>query len=599
MNKKLSLLLLSVLAGFALPARAQWVTQTLSLKSGWNAVFLHVDAAHASLDQLVGASAPVLTPIEQVWRWNPNQGTAQFVQSPQQPLDTGSQWSSWRRSAVGTPTLDRLTGNSAYLVYTTTDYVWELKGQPVVPAYQWSTSGLNFFGFPTVSPGAPMFEDFLADVPTLQFSEVFRYPGGEFGPTNPGRLFALRTTPVRRGEAFWIRAGEVFNQYFGPFDVTAAGRGRAAFGESLSSYGFRLRNQTGSPLTVSLRLIESETPPTGQPAIVGVPPLLVRGELNTVNLTHGVVDLPTNAPVSWVLQPHGLPGSEVEVVLGLDRSAMTNDVGDLLAGVLQLTDSLGHTRVDMPVSATKASQAGLWVGTAAVTEVGQYLQSYLRGGTNQLIVATNGSYVVTSVVTNLTPVPTAFPLRLIVHNPATGPATLLQRVYVGLNAGTNPVVANQESALAPGLISAARRLSATHLPWSETNPGWDFSGALAQGVVVTTSVTNRYDDQRSNPFLHTYHPDHDNLNSRFDAELPQGSESFTIVRQLTLSIQPPANDFNSRVSAGLSFSGDYVETLLVRGLPRPGGAFDTRRFDSKGIFQLNRISEIPTLTRVP
>lgn len=599
MNKKLSLILVCFLVGFALPARAQWVTQTLALKTGWNAVFLHVDAPHADLNQLVGSGAPVLTPIQQVWRWNPNLGTAQFVQSPQQPLDSGSQWSSWRRSSPTTATLDRLTGNSAYLVYSTADYNWELKGQPVVPAYQWSTSGLNFFGFPTVSTGAPMFEDFLADVPTLQFSEIFRYPGGEFGPTNPGRLFALRTTPVRRGQAFWIRAGEVFNQYFGPFDVTAAGSGKAAFGESLGSYSFRLRNQTANELTVSLRLVGSETPPTGQRQIVGVPPLIVRGELNTVNLTHGVTELPTNAPISWTLAPHGLQGSEVEVVLGLDRSKMTNAVGSLLAGVLQLTDSLGHTRVDMAVSAEKSSQAGLWVGTAAVTEVGQYLQSYLRGNTNQLIVATNGSYVVTGVVTNLTPVPTAFPLRLIVHNPATGPATLLQRVYFGLNAATNPVVANREGALAPGLISQARRLSATHLPWSESNPGWEFSGALAQDTVITTSVTNRYDDQRSNPFLHTYHPDHDNLNSRFDAELPQGSESFTIVRQLTLSIQPPANDFNSRVSAGMAFTGEYLETLLVRGLPRPGGTFDTRRFDSKGIFQLNRISEIPTLTRVP
>jgi len=599
MNKKLSLFILFVLAGWATPARAQWVTQTLSLKAGWNAVFLHVEAAHATLDQLVGPSAPVLTPIEQVWRWNPAPATAQFVQSPQQPLDTGSQWSSWRRSDGGSSTLQRLTANSGYLVFSTTDFVWELKGRPAVPNYLWSTSGLNFFGFPTVPVGAPTFENFLADVPTLQFSEIFRYPGGPFSQTNPGRLFALRTTPVRRGEAFWIRAGEVYNHYFGPFELTAASAGGASFGDSLSAYSFRLRNQTANPLTVSLRLVQSETPPTGQPAIAGMPPLIVRGELNTVDLTYGVSELPPNSPVSWNLQPYGLPGSEVEVVLGLDRSAMTNAVGDYLAGVLELTDSLGHTRVDMAVSAEVASQAGLWVGTAAVTEVAQYLQTYLRDSTNALVVATNGSYVVSRVVTNLTPVPTAFPLRLIVHNPASGPASLFQRVYFGMNAATNLIVANQESALARGLIAQARRLSATHLPWTEGNPGWVFSGPLTQGAVVMTSLTNRFDEQASNPFLHTYHPDHDNLNSRFKAELPQGSESYTIVREMTLSVNPPGDDFNSRVAAGLSFSGEYFETLKVVGLARPNDIYDTRRFDMKGIFQLNRISEIPTLTRVP
>ncbi len=599
MNKKLTFLLLSLLCGLALPARAQWVTETLTLKAGWNAVYLHVNASHVTLDQLVGPSAPVVTPIQQVWRWNPNPATAQFVQSPQQPLDTGSQWSQWRRSGGASSTLERLTGNAAYLIYTTTDYTWTVKGQPVIPDYRWSTSGLNFFGFPTVGTGAPTFESFLADVPSLQFSEIYRYPGGEFGPTNPGRLWALLTTPVRRGQAFWIRAGDVYNNYFGPFEITAAGAGRAAFGDSLSSYSFRIRNQTASPLTVKMKLVASEAPPTGQPAIVAIPPLLVRGALNTTNLTHGVSELPQNGFQEWLLQPHGLQGSELEVVIGLDRAAITANPGQLLAGILQLTDSLGQTRIDLAVSANPASQAGLWVGTAAVTHVGQYLQSYLRGNTNQLILQTNGAYVVTGVITNLTPVPTPFPLRLIIHNPGTGPATLMQRVYFGLNAATNPVVANKESAIAPGLISAARRLSATHLPWSEENSGWPLSGPLHQGAVVTTRLTNSFTDQSSNPFLHTYHPDHDNLNSRFKAELPQGSESFTLVRELTLRVQPPAPDFNSRVSAGLALNGEYIETLLVKGLPRPGGTSDTRRFDSKGVFQLNRISEIPTLTRVP
>ena len=85
MNKKLYVFLLCLMTGAVVPARAQWVTEKLQLKAGWNAVFLHVDASHATLDEVVGASAPVLTPIEQVWRWNANPSTVQFVQSPQQP----------------------------------------------------------------------------------------------------------------------------------------------------------------------------------------------------------------------------------------------------------------------------------------------------------------------------------------------------------------------------------------------------------------------------------------------------------------------------------------------------------------------------------
>ena len=41
---------LCVLALIALPARAQWTTQSITLKPGWNAVYLHVDATHTNLD---------------------------------------------------------------------------------------------------------------------------------------------------------------------------------------------------------------------------------------------------------------------------------------------------------------------------------------------------------------------------------------------------------------------------------------------------------------------------------------------------------------------------------------------------------------------
>jgi hypothetical protein len=598
MNTKTCLLLLAGLLGLAGSVRAQWVTQTIPLRAGWNAVFLHVDASHATLDELVGVSASVTTPIERVWRWNPHPSTAQFVQSPQQPIENVSQWSGWHRDTPNSP-LQRLTGNLGYLVYATADVTWHLVGQPVLPEYRWSTSGLNFFGFPTVPTGPPNFEAFLAGVPSLQLSQIFQYAAGELGPNNPRQVFALRTTPVRRGEAFWIRAGEVYNHYFGPFAVTAAGGGRAAFEDTLSAYSFRLRNQTAQALTVAMRWVPSGNPPTGQTPILGMPPLLVRGDLDPSTMTYDSAALSVNTTRSWSLAPTGEPGSEVEVVLGLDRSAITVPMGGRLAGVLELTDSLGHTRVDMGVSAVAGSRAGLWVGAAAVTQVGQYLPSYQRDADNQPVVQPDGSYKVTHLNTEITAVPAAFPLRLIVHQQASGPALLLQQVYTGFNGQAEPVVALQESAMDPNLLPQARRLSAAHLPWSAANAGWQFSGPLAPDAVVTATVTTPFNDQASNPFLHTYHPDHDNLDPRFGNELPVGAESFTVVREITLSVRPPANDFESRVATGRSLSGTYAETVRVVGLTRPGNTSDTRRFEVQGVFELHRLTDVSTLIRVP
>lgn len=599
MNSRLLLALACLLAAVPLTAQAQWTTQSFTLKAGWNAVFLHVDASHATLDQLVGISAPTLTPIDQVWRWNPAPATGQFVQSPQEPTSEASQWSSWKRSDGPGSTLQRLTANAAYLVYATTDYTWTLTGRPILPNYQWSTSGLNFFGFPTVPTNPPHFEGFLAEVPSLQVSEIFAYPGGELGPSNPSRVFARRATPVTRGQAFWIRAGEVYNHYYGPFEVSSLSRGEVVFGDSLSSVSFRLRNLTSTNLIVSLNLLASGTPPSGQPAIVGIPQLLLRGALNPTNLTYGFSQLAVGTPHTWNLTARGQPGSDVEVVLGLDRATLTDDIGAFLAGILRFTDSNAHSQVDVSVSAEVHSHAGLWVGGAAISGVGQYLKAYARNETNTPIVDASGAYMVTNINTSITPTASSFPLRLIVLNPEAGPARLFQRLFHGYNAISNRILSTQEAPLNRNLLAESRRISASHLPWSDVNAGWSFDAHLAQGATLTTRVTNSFDNQSSNPFLHTYHPDHDNLDPRFRNELPQGSESYTVVREITLSVTPPTEDFNSRVTAGLTLTGDYLETIRVLGLARPGNTFDTRTFQARGAFSLNRISDIATLTSLP
>ena len=600
MNSRFVLACAALLTAFVPAARAQWTTQTFTLRQGWNAVYLHVDASHATLDQLVGAAAPSLTPIDQVWRWNPAPATGQFVQSPQEPATEGSQWSSWKRTEASASTLQRLTANAAYLVYASADYTWVLTGQPILPSYQWTTSGLNFFGFPTVAANPPNFETFLAEVPSLQVGEIFAYNGGDLGPNNPARVFARRTTPVTRGQAFWIRAGEVYNHYYGPFEITSTRPGRFDFGDSASTFSFRIRNLTASNLTVSVSLLASLTPPSGQPPIVGVPLLLLRGAINKTNLTYGFSQLAVGTPHSWNLTPKGLSGSDIEVVLGLDRAALTDDVGELLAGVLRFTDSFGHSQIDVATSASVHSHAGLWVGGAAVTGVGQYLKAYTRNESNNApILDASGAYAITNIDTRLTPTASAFPLRLIVLNPATGPAALFQRLYHGYDAATNPILSATEAPLNRNLLAESRRISSSHLPWSPTNLGWPFSAHLAQGATLTARVTNRFDNQISNPFLHTYHPDHDNLDTRFRNELPQGSESFTVVREITLAVTPPTEDFLSRATAGLTLTGDYLETIRVLGLARPGNTFDTRTFQVRGAFSLNRLSEIATLTSVP
>lgn len=586
-----------LLVGALLPlgggaAQAQWLTQTNVVKPGWSAIYLHVDASHTDLDSLVGADPN--NPISEVWLWMPAPVTMQFVTSPQNPVAPSSQWATWKRLGLGggDNSLAALAPNAAYLIHSTapTNYTWRVQGRPVPPNYSWASAGLNFIDFPTPAANPPKFDTFLSLAPGLQSSvEIYQYQGGDLGPANPSQMFTFHTTAAVRGQACWIR-GPQHNDYYGPFALVMQATRGADFGDALSQYAIYLRNTTASNVNVSVRLLPSEAPPAGQTPILGSPPLLVRGNLNSTNLTYGYSNLIPGGVQTWKLAPQGQPGSDLTVVIGLNRYQMAGVPGSLYAGLLRFSDGFGLSEIDVPVSGRTASTAGLWVGQASVTQVGNYLKTYQLDGNQAPVVDQNGAYIVTSVNTNLGSVSAPYPLRLIVHNDGTN-AVLLQRVYYGLSRYSNYVLATQESLLDPAHLDSARRLSATHLPWTKANQAYGLTGKLAQGGTLTATADTPYDDQVSNPFLHTYHPDHDNLNPTFSTQLAPGYEAYGLSRKIKLSINPPGSDFAALTGAGQSLSGVYEETITLSGL-----AGTPRNFTVNGLFSLKRLSTIPTLS---
>jgi hypothetical protein len=595
-NKFISALWCSaILAGLASSAQAQWQTQSILIKPGWTAVYLNVDASYKTLDNLVGGD--VNNPIQEVWLWNVSGSTLQYVTSPQTPLTSSSQWAVWGRIGTGvTSTLTTLVPNAAFLVFSTAtnNYTWKVQGQPVAPSYTWTSTGENLIGFSTVTNNPPAFDTFLSLAPSLEAAVengggIYQYTGGPLSSSNPSQIFALHATTVTRGQAFWIQSPSYQNNYFGPFTAVISSTGGVAFSNATSQFSFHLQNTTAGNVTVTLKLQASETPPLGQTPIVAVPPLMVRGTLNTINLTYNYTNLPVGTSISWTLAPQGTTGSDIVVVLGLNRYSMNASPGSLYAGILKFTDSFGYTEVDAPVSAQVSTYTGLWMGSASVNQVGQYLKTYQMTSNNTPAIGSNGAYIVTSITTNLGAVESPFPLRLIVHNDGVN-VNLLQRVFYGNNVNSNTIVALNESSLDPAQLSTARRISAVHLPWSATNAPFPMTGTLAPGGTLTANATFQYDDQSSNPFLHSYHPDHDNLDATYQHELPIGSESYGIQRQITLSISPPGNDFASLTQAGQSFAGIYQETITMTGI---AGA--QRTFNTAGTFGLTRLSSIAVL----
>lgn len=898
--------------------QAQWMSQSFTLKPGWNAIFTHVDVSYVTLDSLVPDATG---PVAEIWLWKPTFSTFQFIDTPYSNSVANSQWGVWTSARGDTDTLTALVGNAAYLINnrTTSDYVWTVKGNPVPPIYQWTTTGLNFLGFPTPASSPPNFATYLTPAPGLDLSKtlqnaahVFRYPGGSLGSANPTEVvsFTASTTPVTRGQAFWVRGStNYYNRYYGPVEVSLQSTAGIQYQDTLGTYSLRLKNLTTASRTVMFALVPSETPPASQPSIASLPQLLVRGALSSTTLTYDYAVL-TNQ--QFTLGASGQVGSELQVVLGLNRSAMTAASGSLYAGILRITDTGGLQQTDVPVSATVPNASGLWVGQASINQVGQYLKTYPKVDTTQtdqtaqinaaaalasrppngaempgsqfvaretnfsraysgvassldgrtlvaassggalyvsqdfgtnwttrdttrawselacsadgsVMVATvytnsiyvssnygtnwtatasgsnawagvasssdgkllaavvangalytspnrgtnwvaqpnatvrnwssvaisadgshlaaavnpgriytssdggiswranalstnwtsvassadgtaliagvssgylytstdsganwtaratanawssvamstdgrrlaatvsngqiytsddsgatwtardqsrkwddivasgdatrlvavvnggaiytlsrtfasytvdstsglvqdqNGLFLSTGVNTNLAKVGSVFPLRLILHNQSTNNlVSLLQHVYVGQGINsTNTVVATRESLLDPSQLASARRITATHLPFSTNNVMWTASGLFNPGNVLPFTVPLGYANQTSNPFLHTFHPDHDNLDANFKMLQAKGVESYDISRAIKLTFNSPGTDFGSLTASAQSRSGTYEETMTI------GQGASARPFRFSGSFTLQLISPIATLT---
>ncbi len=537
---------------------AQWVTESLPLKAGWNAVWLPLDVPHENILAVAPAA------VEQIWRWNANEA-GHFTAVPNQPDESTLAWNVWRRGQPEATTLNMLTGNAAYLVKVqdgTANFTWSVKGRPLMPNYAWSSSGLNLVGFPTQTP---------ADAATRNFSRFFGldavlkaqppvlyYNGGplsELAPKNPLPVGSRTGTAVQRGVAYWVQSN-AYTDFYGPIKVETTQSSGLNFGTELLSTTIRLKNVvdpiSNRTITVTLSPADSESAPAGAPAVAGTVPLLVRGALNLATGQHDYA--PLTAPITRVLPPQ----TETEIVFTVNRALLGNTPGSVFQNIVRITDSLNTTQINIPVVAETTSRAGLWSGAAVLTSVG-----HQRGTSNTPEAA-----------------PSQFPLRLLMHSDAAGAVRLLQQAYVGKNNGVEAVGSTEASFQAPS--KAASRISTANFPVGTKALA---AGTLGLGGTVTLTHTLAHNDA-SNPFIHAYHPDHDNMDPRFERALDAQRESPEVVREITLTFAPQNPLGFDPAWGSTKLGGTYTEVLKgLRAQPiQLSGTFVLQRVSTGGVF---------------
>lgn len=560
-----------------LPASAQAATQqVVTLQPGWNAIYLEVQP-----DQRDIATVFAGLPIASVWRWRPDVDGAQFVRDPGEGLENLAGWFAWfpqPRPDAFLTNLFQIEGGTAYLVRLEGTQARQvtITGRPLFRPRVWQPNAFALTGLPVSPANPPSFAEF--------FSPSTAHAGQPVYTLDPDGHWRVVTSPsseiIQPGRAYWIYTRGNSN-YQGPMQVVLDQGEGLEFTAALQEITLVLRNFSGATGSFQLErvggdtlplLYKNEDPETGE---IAWPELR-----DTLTL-----DAPANTDIFLTLAVDRarFSASRMEQVFALKDEQGTRVL--LFAGGNTIQPFVAANKRKGLPKAVAEGYAGLWVGEISVDKVSEAQQ----GGT--------------------TPTPTVrtFSQRVLMHVDNAGQVRLLKDVIQMWQEGTT-----QPSALDPtleevaqpgrfvlitdknlvGLYRGATTRDGASVGLRYSTIAYDFVGdelemdgdfggdrTLQAAVVIEP-------DLPTNPFLHKYHPDHNNLDEQF---LNYREEAFRVVRdmQFVFAPQPPADDpapgwGDTRVG------GDFAESIV--GLHR-------NPIFVSGRFELRRVSAVPVLNQ--
>ena len=588
----------AILGGVTFSASAQWVTQTLSLRQGWTAVFLEVQPNPADCDTLFAG-----LPIESVWSWNSRFSTVQYITDPNSLLPGQPDWLTY--VPPGSPNrvaanLFTLQGGRPYLIKTTAATTLTLRGQPLIRTIDWLADSFNLAGFYISSNSPPTFASFFAPSTAHAGQPVFRLnAAGAWA-----QVASPSTTALNPGEGFWVHCTGA-STYPGFLKVTFEQGRSLDYGRTLMEQTLRIKNTSSITTTFTLKPLASGTPSSSSSTALAGPVPLSYYRVNLSSNQLGWVPMPAQ-----LTSPSMAPGAEWALRLEVRRGDMNSfslpagSTDALYQSLLELTDTLG-SHAFVPVSANglhalspaalarrssirpndvtaPAPYAGLWIGSVVLSNVNQAAISAVP-----------------------TPTASQFQFRLILHVDSSGNTRLLQNVVV---AWTNGVSTTNSQGLTqtatpgryalitdPNLLAkysgssvrdgtvTGRRYSSAAFGFSAPIPVNRMGNFGDTNATFSCTVPLGFDDAL-NPFKHRYHPDHNNLDDTYTTVV---QECPNVTRQITFQFS--ATDPANITVAGWGdnqLGGTYTE--MITGLHK-------NPIYAQGLFRIYRASTVDVL----
>ncbi len=544
-------------------AGAADIEQTLTLRPGWNAVFLEVDPVSSNCADVFAS----LNDLISVWTWNPRLAALEFIQDPDTLVPDTPDWLSYFPDDPVLTTLYAVYGERPYLIKIggTAEITWTVIGTPRLPRIKWKQDAFNLVGFHLAADDEPFFEDFFSTSPAhagqdiLVLNDAGRWQKVE----NPA------LTRMKQGEAFWVFC-RGYSDFTGTLALETRLSGGVTFGQRSNEQWIDLANTAAADAAVSVTLS-------------GSMPLFYRVHDSAAgNTAWQTLPLDTSLDA----------GSKKNIRLGVRRAGLTP--GSVYEANLEVFSDTGM-RIVVPASVQGISHTGLWVGTAVVNKI------------NDARVDPDAQFPLVDENQDGYAAASNFTFRLIVHVDSGNNATLLRQVvrmwddteqgYVLFSdqARTAQYTPTDQSvrissaafgqlvAPTPGVNTPER------YPPGPPDPGdppgqepMTLSGPFGElGSALNCSIMVSREDPM-NPFRHRYHPDHKDTEDAFD-----------VIRDIELVFATNDSDGNPiSGTSGLGWGGGdmggiFRETFtgLHRSPIKVEGSFLLKRVSDIGVLQ--------------
>ena len=486
--------MMGVVAAWAVAASAAHISETMTLKNGWNAIYLESTPTNALCDAFF-EGAPVKSVAS--YQSDAYSSTRQLADDGTEIAQKPLSYHVWVAGDDVASTLGALSGGHVYMIYATNAWSKTFVGVPSAPKQTWrATAGdagfMNLVGVSADTNASMTAKAYFGEGPFGTANGIaYQIKGTKESEPTFSKFLNARVT-MQGGKAYALTATKDA-EWPGVIGVQGDG---LVFGADENFASVRIRNCGTTNhtfrFTMERSALDADTPLPPQSLFRRLPRVDAISELDYTNVEENV---------EWTVS---LASDAIsEQVFKIDRSKLDNGI---TYGAILTIEDLGASkmRVRLPIAVadapadTVAYPVGLWIGEIALTQV--------------------------SGLNDETPTPVkaggTLKMSVMMHVDTNGTCRLLQRVAAGMDTnGTARLF--KELANVPAEIEAPKRFSTVMM--SVDTPVVAAAGGSAFGDEADFTWTIA-PTARDNPFRHAWHPDHDGKKADYQGEAPSGDD---------------------------------------------------------------------------